>query len=106
MSARFLAPPRGSEHESAQISHPLTSPPDPAQQSQHAPSATHVVSLTAQLHELRAELEQLRADRNRLAETQRRIMELLNVQSPDKLVHDVRNVLNERELLKAIVGEM
>jgi len=60
----------------------------------------------AEIRELRAELEQIRAERNRLAETQRRIMELLNVGSPDKLVHDIRNVLNERELLKALVGDL
>ena len=64
-----------------------------------------ISSLSAENHELRAELEQLRAERNRLAETQRRIMELLHVQSPDKLVHDLRNILNERELLRALVRE-
>ena len=68
--------------------------------------AAHVTSLVAQNRELRAELEQIRSDRNRLAETQARIMELLNVKSPDKLLHDIRNVLNERELLKALVGDI
>jgi hypothetical protein len=58
------------------------------------------------MRELRAELEQLRAERNRLAELQRRIMELLNVPSPDKLVHDIRNVLNERDLLRALTADM
>jgi hypothetical protein len=68
--------------------------------------AAHVTALVAQNRELRAELDQLRAERNRLAEMQARIMELLNVKSPDKLLHDIRNVLNERELLKALVGDI
>jgi hypothetical protein len=106
MSANLVAPPRESEHESAQKSPSLSSLSDLAQQTENAPSAAHLVSLTAELHELRAQLEQIRAERNRLAETQRHLMELLHVQSPEKLVHDVRNVLNERELLKALVAEM
>jgi hypothetical protein len=69
-------------------------------------SAPHVAILSAAMCELRAELEQLRTERNRLAETQRRIMELLQVQSADKLVHDIRNVLNERDLLRALTADM
>jgi hypothetical protein len=68
--------------------------------------AAHVTSLVAQNRELRAELDQVRSDRNRLAETQSKIMELLNVKSQDKLLHDIRNVLNERELLKALLGDI
>jgi hypothetical protein len=60
----------------------------------------------AELHELRAQLELLRAERNRLIDTQRQIMALLGVKSPDKLLHDLRNVLNERDLLKALVDPM
>jgi hypothetical protein len=62
--------------------------------------------LTAEVNELRAELEQLRAERNRLADIQRRIMELLKVQTPERLLHDIRNVLNERELLRALTAQM
>src|SRR5215469_6522701 len=65
-------------------------------------SGAHIANLTAENRELRADLEQLRSERNRLAETQRRIMELLNVPSADRLLHDIRNVLNERELLRAL----
>lgn len=68
--------------------------------------AAHVTALVAQNRELRAELDQVRADRNRMAEMQAKIMELLGVKSPDKLLHDIRNVLNERELLKALVGDI
>ena len=71
-----------------------------------ADSRVGEVALLAQSPDLKAEIEQLRAERNQLAETQRRIMELLKTQSPEKIVHDLRNVLNERELLKALVDQM
>jgi len=80
--------------------------PSPIRPVDEPAPAAHVTALVAQNRELRAELDQLRADRNRLAETQSRIMELLNVKSADKLLHDIRNVLNERELLKALVGDL
>src|SRR5437879_2822193 len=51
---------------------------------------------------LRAELDRVRADRDRLAAQQAEIMRLLNVTNPDKLLHDIRNLLNERELFKAL----
>jgi hypothetical protein len=77
--------------------------------SKHIPetsSGAHIASLTAEMRELRAELEQLRAERNRLGDLQRRIMELLNVQSPERLLHDLRNVLNERQLLRMLTAGM
>jgi hypothetical protein len=91
---------RGEERKSPDIySAPIRPVDDPA-------PAAHVTALVAQNRELRAELEQIRAERNRLVETQARIMELLKVKSPDKLLHDIRNALNERELLKALVGDI
>lgn len=68
-------------------------------------AAAQITSLVAENRELRAQLEQARADRNRLADVQARIAELLGGPSPDKLVHNLRNVLNERALLKALVDE-
>lgn len=62
--------------------------------------------LMAENCELRGQLEQLRAERARWTETQRRLMELLHTSSPEKLVHDLRNLLNERDLLKALVDQM
>jgi hypothetical protein len=56
--------------------------------------------------ELRAQIEQLRADRNRLLDTQHRIMTLLGTTGSDKLVHDLRNVLNERDLLKTLLDKL
>lgn len=60
--------------------------------------AAHV----AEIARLNADLERVSSERNRLAEVQRRVMDLLGTQSPDKLVHDLRNVLNERALFKAL----
>jgi hypothetical protein len=68
--------------------------------------AAHITALVARNRELQAELDRIRVERNRLADLQSRIMELLHVQSSDKLLHDIRNVLNERELLKALVGDI
>jgi hypothetical protein len=56
----------------------------------------------AQLHELRGEAERLRVERDRLLDRQRQIAELLNSASPEKIVHDLRNVLNELELYKTL----
>jgi hypothetical protein len=55
---------------------------------------------------LRAELDRVRADRDRLAAQQAEIMRLLNVANPDKLLHDIRNLLNERELFKALTESL
>lgn len=61
-----------------------------------------LATLQAENHQLQAELELVKTDRNRLLDIQRRLMEVLGTNSPDRLVHDVRNVLNERELFKAL----
>ena len=89
------------QHDQPHPTHPADAPP-PELMSPGAQIATTL----AQNHELRAEVEQLRVERNRLLETQHRIMELIGAPSPDKLVHDLRNVLNERDLLKALVDEL
>jgi hypothetical protein len=57
----------------------------------------------AQLHELRGEADRLRAERDRLLEQQSRIAELLRCADPQTLVHDLRNLLNELNLYKALV---
>ena len=62
--------------------------------------------MLAENKQLRADLEQLRGDRDRLADIQRRVMELLASASAEKIVHDLRNVLNERELLRALVDQL
>jgi hypothetical protein len=62
----------------------------------------HLSSILAENQDLRAQLEQLRADRAKMAEIVTRLTELLGSESPDRLVHDLRNVLNERELYRAL----
>ena len=59
-------------------------------------------SIAAENQELRAQLEQLRAERTHMSDILNRLAEVLGSKSPDKLVHDVRNVLNERELYRAL----
>ena len=66
------------------------------------PSAAEITSAGAENQELRAQVATLRAERDRLLETQRRIMELLRSANPDRIVHDLRNVLNERDLFKTL----
>src|SRR5439155_25382832 len=62
-----------------------------------------IAAQAATLHELRAEVSQLRAERDRLADRQRQIAELLKSTHPEKVVHDLRNVLNELTLYKALL---
>ena len=66
------------------------------------PAAGQLAALQAENLELRSQLEQLRADRGRLFDRQRRMMELLNTTNAEHLVHDLRNLLNERELLRTL----
>jgi len=60
------------------------------------------LSAQAELDQLRAEVQELTAERNRLLEQQKRIMDLIGAANPEHLVHDLRNVLNERALLRAL----
>jgi hypothetical protein len=73
---------------------------------EEASHAANIARLVGQNNELRAEIEQLKAERNRLAEHERLIMELLGAKVPDKIIHDLRNVLNERDLLRVLTADM
>src|SRR5436305_306872 len=53
--------------------------------------------------EFQTELERLRAERERWLYVQHQLMELLRADKPDQLVHHLRNVLNERDLLRALL---
>jgi hypothetical protein len=53
--------------------------------------------------ELREQLDLLRAERDRLKERQRQVAELLKSGDPEKIVHDIRNLLHELNLYKALV---
>jgi hypothetical protein len=49
-------------------------------------------------------LEELRSKYERLANREAEIMKLLGTPSPDKLVHDLRNLLNEVILLRELAA--
>lgn len=57
----------------------------------------------AEIAKLRGEIERLSTERNRLLESQRRMMELMGTTKPEKLLHDLRNVLNEITLLRTLL---
>ena len=61
-----------------------------------------VASILAENRELRADLETVRAEKARMAEVLAKLVEVIGSKSADRLVHDVRNVLNERELYRAL----
>ncbi|HWE93357.1 MAG TPA: hypothetical protein VG269_05230 [Tepidisphaeraceae bacterium] len=63
-----------------------------------------LAALRANIAQLEADLEHSRAERARLADRQARIMQLVGNTQPDHLVHDIRNVLNERELLRTLMA--
>ncbi len=46
----------------------------------------------------------LRAELERLRQRQDQIMTLIGCQNPDKLMHDLRNVLNELQLLRMLAA--
>lgn len=61
-----------------------------------------LAALTADNKDLQDEISQLRADRARMTEILSGLTGLLGSKSPEKLLHDVRNVLNERELYRVL----
>lgn len=52
--------------------------------------------------ELRRELETLRAERDELSGRLQKIADLLKSSDPDRVLHDLRNVLNELQLYKLL----
>ncbi len=50
-------------------------------------------------------LEELRAEVQRLREREQQIAELLNTKSPEKILHDLRNLLNEVQLLRILAEQ-
>ena len=50
-------------------------------------------------------LEQLRAELEVLRDRERQIAELLNATSPDRILHDLRNLLNEVQLLRLLAEQ-
>ena len=66
------------------------------------PTAGEIAYRAGEVRDLRAEVDRLRSERDRLLATQRTIMDLLHAPNAERLIHDLRNVLNERELYKAL----
>jgi hypothetical protein len=64
----------------------------------HTADETHLDTAT-----LREQLHAAQAQNEALLERQRRLMEVLNCNAPEKLEHDLRNVMNELNLLRAIM---
>jgi hypothetical protein len=85
----------------ALMTEPLSADADNAE-----PPAARITSIVAENAELKAEIEQLRAERTRAIDSQRAIMQLLGTTKPEKITHDIRNLLNERDLLKTLVDQM
>ncbi len=61
--------------------------------------------LTPELETARRQIRELSEENQRLRKTHSEIAGLLNSKSPDKLLHDLRNVLNELVLLKAVAED-
>ena len=49
--------------------------------------------------------EQLRAEVQLLRDRERQIVELLNAKSPERILHDLRNLLNEVQLLRILAEQ-
>ena len=65
-----------------------------------------LAAITAENQQLRTEIERMRSERAKMSDIQSRLMEVLGSKSPDRLVHDLRNVLNERELYRALADSV
>jgi hypothetical protein len=49
--------------------------------------------------------DQLRAELQRLRDRERQIADLLNSESPERILHDLRNLLNEVQLLRILAEQ-
>lgn len=62
--------------------------------------------LAGQVRQIQEENQRLKADLARYEKVHDEMVMLLKAKSPNHLVHDLRNVLNELALLKAVAGEL
>jgi len=70
-----------------------------------AAAADRQQSLMEENVRLCAELQRVREERDQALAIQQEIMQLLEVQTPRRIIHDLRNVLNERVLLRALLPQ-
>ena len=80
------------------MSHPGEAGEGAAPRSPQAPA-----SQQAELHEMT--VEELRDEVGVLRDRERQIVELLNAESPDRILHDLRNLLNEVQLLRILAEQ-
>jgi hypothetical protein len=75
-----------------------------ARASQHGAGEeqTTALSISRVFESEDTEVERLRAEVGRLRARNLEMMDLLGCTNPDKLVHDLRNVLNEMQLLRLL----
>ncbi len=64
--------------------------------------AATLTSLAAENRQLRAELDLARSERARLLAARQEVLDVLGVADSHKLMHALRNILNERALYKAL----
>src|SRR3954469_7333245 len=86
--------------EAAKVEHSMSAPEGQSggAGSTASPQATHETDPSR----LAAELDNYRRRCDRLEDRERRIAELLNSKSPEKIEHDLRNVMNELQLLRTL----
>jgi hypothetical protein len=71
-----------------------------------AAAREQIKALSDENERLSADLRQLHQERERFGKIQAEMVTLLKAKSPDRILHDLRNVLNELTLLKAIAGDV
>jgi len=54
---------------------------------------------------LKAQIQELESSRDRWLHTQREVIKLIDAPSPEKILHSLRNVLNELTLLRAMADD-
>lgn len=65
----------------------------------------HVRELLEETRQLREQVEHLKAEVAKMERVEREVMQLIKAPTREKIIHDLRNVLNELVLLQAIAGQ-
>ena len=81
----------------------MTYPGEAGEGAAGKPSSSQSKSSSAPTEDMT--IEDLRAEVARLREREAQIAELLNAPSPDKILHDLRNLLNEVQLLRILAEQ-
>ena len=81
----------------------MTYPGDAGEGAAGKPSSSQTQSSSTPMDDMT--IEELRAEVARLRDRETQIAELLNAKSPDKILHDLRNLLNEVQLLRILAEQ-